>query len=91
MTAKIGQNTRGRAGLGRPKGSPNKVTASLKDALQEAFDELGATQWLVKLGQEEPKTFAMLLAKLLPPTQPEDAGEMVIRVIGGFTSEPDDD
>ena len=91
MTDKIGQNTRGRAGLGRPKGSSNVVTRTLKEALQASFDELGGVEWLVRLGRDEPKTFAMLLSKLLPPTAPEGDGEMVIRIIGGFTSEPDDD
>ena len=89
MSDKIGPNTRGRAGLGRPKGSPNRVTRSLKEALQMSFDELGGVQWLVELGRNEPRAFAMLLAKLLPPTPPDDAGEMVIHVIGGFTEADD--
>ncbi|MHB8210872.1 MAG: hypothetical protein ACYDDP_05965 [Acidithiobacillus sp.] len=89
MTDKIGQNTRGRAGLGRPKGSSNVVTRTLKEALQASFDELGGVEWLVRLGRDEPKTFAMLLAKLLPPTASEGDEEMVIRIIGGFTEADD--
>jgi hypothetical protein len=76
---------------GRPKGSRNAVTMTIKDSIEEAFLQAGGVQWLLKLAQEEPRAFATLLSKLLPPTPPDDAGEMVIRVIGGFTSEPDDD
>ena len=81
----------GTAGPGRPKGTPNAITMTLKDGIEEAYLQLGGVQWLVRLGRDEPKTFAMLLSKLLPPTAPEGDGEMVIRIIGGFTSEPDDD
>ncbi len=81
----------GTAGPGRPKGSRNAVTMTLKDGIEEAYHQLGGVGWLVRLGREEPKTFATLLAKLLPPTPPEGDVELIIRVEGGFTSEPDDD
>jgi hypothetical protein len=64
---------------------------TLRDGIEEAYHQLGGVAWLVRLGQEEPRVFASLLSKLLPPTAPEGDGEMVIRIIGGFTSEPDDD
>lgn len=76
---------------GRPKGTPNALTMTLKDGIEEAYHQLGGIAWLVRLGQEEPRVFATLLAKLLPPPAPEEGGETVIRIIGGFTSEPDDD
>ncbi|MBW9250226.1 MAG: hypothetical protein GJU72_14475 [Acidithiobacillus ferriphilus] len=81
----------GTAGPGRPKGTPNAITMTLRDGIEEAYHQLGGVAWLVRLGQEEPRVFASLLSKLLPPTAPEGDGEMVIRIIGGFTSEPDDD
>ena len=82
----------GSAGPGRPKGSQNAITMDLKMALTEAFWEVGGVGWLVKLAQEEPKAFAGLLARLLPPTPPDDDREMIVRVIGGFTNDgPDPD
>jgi hypothetical protein len=69
---------------GRPKGSRNAVTMTIKDGIEEAYHQLGGIAWLVELGRTEPKAFAALLAKLLPPTPPEDAEPSVIRIIGGF-------
>jgi hypothetical protein len=57
---------------------------TVKDGLLEAYHQLGGVAWLVRLGQEEPKAFAGLLARLLPPAAPEEASELVIHVIGGF-------
>lgn len=80
----------GTAGPGRPKGSPNAITMTLKDGIEEAYHQLGGIQWLVRLGRDDPRVFATLLAKLLPPPTPEGDGEMVIRIIGGFTTDNDD-
>ena len=66
MTDKIGQNTRGRAGLGRPKGSPNKITGSMKEMILEAFEKAGGTDWLARQAEENPVAFMGLLSKLLP-------------------------
>jgi hypothetical protein len=54
------------AGPGRPKGLPNKHTLALKDAIQNAFTELGGTSYLVHVGRNDPRTFCALLSKLLP-------------------------
>jgi hypothetical protein len=54
------------AGPGRPKGLPNKHTLALKDAIQNAFTELGGTSYLVHVGRSDPRTFCALLSKLLP-------------------------
>jgi hypothetical protein len=60
---------------------------TLKDGIEEAYHQLGGIQWLVKLGQEEPRVFAGLLARLLPPTPPEDATEMTINIVGRFSND----
>lgn len=85
----IGQN-KGSAGKGRPKGSLNKVNASLKGMILGALNEAGGKSWLARQAQENPVAFLALLAKLLPlelkqeSAQPE---QLTIRVIGGL---PDD-
>ncbi len=54
------------AGPGRPKGLPNKVTQSVKEAIENAFQELGGMSYLVHVGRSDPRTFCALLGKLLP-------------------------
>ncbi len=51
---------------GRAKGTPNALTASIKDAIHNAFEELGGTSYLVHVGRNDPRTFCALLSKLLP-------------------------
>ena len=73
MSDKIGSNTRGRAGLGRPKGSPNKINAGVKSMILGALDELGGQAWLVQTARAEPRTFMVLLARILPSEMTLDA------------------
>ena len=54
------------AGPGRPAGIPNKVTQSVKEAIERAFDKLGGTDYLVHVGRKDPRTFCALLSRLLP-------------------------
>lgn len=54
------------AGPGRPKGLPNKLTVSVKEAVENAFQELGGMSYLVHVGRTDPRTFCALLSKLLP-------------------------
>lgn len=51
---------------GRVKGTPNKITATVKEAVEVAFDKLGGVAWLVRLGRDDPRAFAALLAKVMP-------------------------
>ena len=85
----LGEN-RGNAGKGRPKGSRNKVNASLKEMILGALSDAGGKGWLAQQAQENPVAFMALLAKLLPHELKQDAVEpqpLTIRVIGGL---PDD-
>ncbi len=62
------------AGKGRVKGTPNKTTALLKDAIIKAAEAAGADKagkdglvgYCTFLATEEPKAFAQLLGKVLP-------------------------
>jgi len=51
---------------GRKKGTPNHLTSSVKQALFDSFSTLGGKRWLVRLGKEDPRTFAMLLGRIIP-------------------------
>ena len=55
-----------RSGAGRKKGVPNKLTADVKAAIMEAFNEVGAAEYLRKLARSDPRTFCTLLGKVLP-------------------------
>ena len=51
---------------GRKKGTPNKTTRDMKAAIMEAFEMAGGVDYLHMLANDEPRTFATLLAKVLP-------------------------
>ena len=63
---------------GRKKGTPNKTTALLKDAIltaaEEAGDEDGMIGYLKKQAGENPAAFMALLGRVLP-LQHEGTGE----------------
>ncbi len=54
------------AGSGRKKGTPNRITGVVKEAVLEAFETVGGAEYLVRLADEEPRVFATLLAKCIP-------------------------
>lgn len=69
---KIGENT-GNRGKGRPKGSPNRTTALLKDAILKAAEQAGnkigkegLVSYLEAQATESPSAFLSLLGKVLP-------------------------
>ena len=52
--------------VGRAKGTPNKITLSVREAIERAFDNLGGASYLEHVGRNDPRTFCALLSKLLP-------------------------
>ena len=59
-----------REGMGRTKGSPNKVTAELKDMILEALSSAGGVDYLTERAMD-PRTasaFLTLVGKTLPMT-----------------------
>jgi hypothetical protein len=74
---------KGRKTGGRQKGTPNKTTAALKDAILEAADRAGGEQGLVGYlavqAQTNPGPFMSLLGKVLPMQfTGEDGGSIVV-------------
>ncbi|CAN5261502.1 hypothetical protein BH10PLA2_BH10PLA2_00470 [soil metagenome] len=51
---------------GRFKGTPNKTTAAVKEALSVAFDKIGGIPALVEWGQLNQADFYRLWIRLLP-------------------------
>lgn len=51
---------------GRRKGTPNKVTAQVKEAIEAAFTRAGGVEYLVGVAKEQPQVFCTLLGRVLP-------------------------
>ena len=62
------------AGVGRKKGQLNKVTRTIKEAIEKAFDEVGGPAYLARMAEEQPVAFMTLLGKILP-NKIEHAGQ----------------
>ena len=51
---------------GRQKGTPNKMTATLKEMILGALDQVGGERYLVDQSKRNPTAFIALLGRLLP-------------------------
>jgi hypothetical protein len=56
----------GTPGPGRPKGSQNKTTVAVKQALAEAFEGIGGVSALITWAREQPGEFYKLWGRMLP-------------------------
>ena len=77
--------TGGKPGPGRPKGSPNKVSAAAKEVIAEAASRLGGVDRVVAWAQEDAKNehafWSSIYPKLLPlQLSGEGGGPLVTRV-----------
>jgi len=54
------------AGKGRPKGAVNKLTKTIREAVEISFDKIGGADWLAKMADEQPVAYMTLLGKVLP-------------------------
>ncbi|TAA51045.1 hypothetical protein [Shinella sp. JR1-6] len=80
---KVGKNT-GNRGKGRPKGSLNKQTALLKDAILKAAEQAGEGDIVTYLTQQarlNPGPFMSLLGKVLPMQVAGDPDSPIVHVI----------
>jgi hypothetical protein len=62
---------------GRKKGVPNRLTADVKAAIMAAFADAGGKDYLVVVAKTDPRTFCMLLAKVLPNRIAADSDQPV--------------
>jgi len=88
------------AGMGRPKGTPNKTTTALKEAILIAArraggaaddNDEGLVSYLAVLARTQPVAFSGLLGKVLPMTVAGDAANPVQAVIKVISGVPRDD
>lgn len=56
----------GNRGKGRRKGVPNKLTVTIKEAIEKSFDEVGGVKYLAEMAREQPVAYMTLLGKVLP-------------------------
>jgi hypothetical protein len=79
------------AGMGRKKGTPNKMTAALKDmilkALNEAGGDGGGVAYLTRQAEENPAAFMTLLCKVLPLQVAGDGGRPILITTGVHRAE----
>lgn len=61
------------AGMGRKKGVPNRLTASVKQMILGALDDLGGQAWLTEQAKADPRAFMSLLGRILPSEIQMDA------------------
>lgn len=54
------------AGRGRPKGAQNKLTKTVKQAIEAAFDQVGGADYLARMAEQQPAAFLTLIGKVLP-------------------------
>lgn len=80
-------NVAGKAGPGRPKGSVNKTTAILKDAIVAAFDKVGGIDYLARQAEENPVAFMSLMGRVIPLQVDADMQHSV-RVTGALKWQP---
>ena len=59
---------KGQQGLGRPPGTPNKLTTTIREAVLDAFNELQNDPQvkLVVWGKKNPTEFYQIAARLIP-------------------------
>jgi len=68
-------NTTGKKWGGRKKGTPNKITTSIKEGFKLAFDAIGGHEELAKWGAENRTEFYKLASKLIPTEIANPEGE----------------
>ena len=51
---------------GRPRGTPNKATAALKDMILQALANKGGVRYLEQQAVKNPNAFMQLVGKVLP-------------------------
>jgi hypothetical protein len=70
-----------RRGRGRPKGSPNKVSAAIKEMVVQALNEAGGVDYLIEQAKGNPTAFLTLVGKVLPLQVDADVNAKVVGTV----------
>ena len=65
-TSNLRRPQKGQRFGGRQKGTRNKLTIAVKEAIETAFEKLGGAKYLIGIGRSDPQVFCSLLGKILP-------------------------
>lgn len=79
-----------RAGAGRKKGIPNKLTMALKEMILEALAAEGGIDYLRKQAKDNPVAFMGLLSRILPMQVTGEGGGPVLIATGVPRASADD-
>jgi hypothetical protein len=74
---------------GRKKGTSNKFTKNVREAILAAFEEAGGVDYLRRVAKEDPKTFCTLLGKTMSTVVAGDEDKP--RVLGVTIDRPPDE
>lgn len=70
---------------GNRKGIPNKLTVSIREAIERAFERVGGVSYLETVARSDPRTFCALLSKLLPTKLANADGSPILTALTALT------
>jgi hypothetical protein len=62
-------------GCGRKAGVPNKLNQKVKEAIEQALEELGGVEYLKGVAKSDPAVFCSLVGKLIPKDISVEVGQ----------------
>jgi hypothetical protein len=88
------KNTPKTPGSGRKPGTPNKMTATAKEALTLAFQGIGGVPALTEWAKDNQTEFYKIWSRLLPQEvnaalTGKDGRDIIVKIIGGTASMSD--
>lgn len=77
---------------GRKKGTPNKISATLKDIILESLADIGGKAYLVEQSAKNPTAYMSLIGRVLPLQVTDKGGEPVMptQVIHEYRDKPNE-
>lgn len=69
---------------GRQKGTPNKITRDIREAVLQSFEIVGGAQYLAEQARANPVAYLSLVGKVLPlQVTGEGGGAVSIQIVTG--------
>jgi hypothetical protein len=69
---------------GRQKGTPNKITRDIREAVLQSFEIVGGAQYLAEQARANPTAYLSLVGKVLPmQVTGEGGGPVSIQIVTG--------